>query len=301
MKTKARDFRHAKRNLAAVAAVLALGVFAQFPDPTSFEYQQAFEAGRAAGQAAAMSITIQPPRSRPRPRYDAMEGIDVAIQNVQAVGGPVTVEAVRDELHHMSAANDIWIPGDVLSSDYGYVELAGSKGKAQHRIKDPQAYREFWAAVARRVVQVAGGDLRAAMEALVGPAPQNYASRKRFVAAYAAYKLRYVDAATREEYAKKIGGLTDYRHDMEREAGALWDNRNPDASGTSDEAHALGAEPFPLDFSTKARFVSAYVTYKVKNMDEATRRQYTRKIGGVNDYKREMTREAAELWRRNHR
>lgn len=271
MKTKAWDFRRARRDMAVVVAVLSLGAFAQFADPTSLEYQQAFEAGRAAGQAAATAVTITI-RPRPQPRYSAMEGIDVAIQNVQAAGGSVTVEAVQDELCHMNAVNEIRIP---------------------------RPYRDFWAIVARRVAQVTGGNLRASMEALVGPAPQNYVSRKHFVAAYAAYKLRHVDAATREEYAKKIGGLTDYRHDMEREAGALWDNRNPNARGTSDEAYGLGAEPLPSNFSTKARFVSAYVAYKVRNVDAATRKRYARKIGGMNDYKREMARWAAELWRRS--
>ncbi len=42
---------------------------------------------------------------------------------------------------------------------------------------------------------------------------------------YVSYKLRNVDDETRQQYAKKIGGIGDYRRDMAREAAVLWKNR----------------------------------------------------------------------------
>ena len=42
---------------------------------------------------------------------------------------------------------------------------------------------------------------------------------------YVSYKLRNVDDETRQQYAKKIGGMGDYRRDMAREAAVLWKNR----------------------------------------------------------------------------
>ena len=45
------------------------------------------------------------------------------------------------------------------------------------------------------------------------------------MSAYVSYKLRNVDDETRQQYAKKIGGMGDYRRDMAREAAVLWKNR----------------------------------------------------------------------------
>ena len=91
--------------------------------------------------------------------------------------------------------------------------------------EDPKAKREFRLAVAQKVARISGGNVQGAMEELLGPNPRNDHSKERFVSAYVAYKLRNVDDETRRQYAKKIGGMGDYRRDMAREAAVLWKNR----------------------------------------------------------------------------
>ena len=88
-----------------------------------------------------------------------------------------------------------------------------------------KAKREFSIAVAQMVARVSGGNVQDTMEEALGPNPRNYHSKERFVSAYVAYKLRNVDDETRQQYAKKIGGMGDYRRDMAREAAVLWKNR----------------------------------------------------------------------------
>lgn len=41
----------------------------------------------------------------------------------------------------------------------------------------------------------------------------------------------------------------------------------------------------------------AFVAYKMENAGEDIREEYSRKIGGMNDYRREMIREATRIWR----
>lgn len=54
--------------------------------------------------------------------------------------------------------------------------------------------------------------------------------------------------------------------------------------------------PRPSQYASKERFVSAYVAYKTAHVDDRTRAQYRRKIGGMADFRRDMHREAARLW-----
>ncbi len=216
-----------KKGMAVAGALLALGCFGHGAFCPCFSCQEARDEGRRAGLAeGGNTITIQP---RPRPRYDSMTGIDIAIRNVQAKGRAVTIATVWDELKQMDAANDIWLPGEYNSSEYGYLAnfagTARAKARWKREAEDPKAKREFRLAVAQKVARVSGGNVQAAMEEMVGPNPRNYHSKERFVSAYVSYKLRNVDDETRQQYAKKIGGMGDYRRDMAREAAVLWKNR----------------------------------------------------------------------------
>lgn len=56
-------------------------------------------------------------------------------------------------------------------------------------------------------------------------------------------------------------------------------------------------EPVPSRYENREAFISAYVAYKMENAGEDIREEYSRKIGGMNDYRREMIREATRMWR----
>ena len=43
-----------------------------------------------------------------------------------------------------------------------------------------------------------------------------------FLLAYVAYKMKTVDEQIKATYAKKIGGLGDYKRDLKREAEVMW-------------------------------------------------------------------------------
>ncbi len=57
------------------------------------------------------------------------------------------------------------------------------------------------------------------------------------------------------------------------------------------------AAPTPGRYRNRQAFISAYVAYKMENAGEDIREEYSRKIGGMNDYRREMIHEATRIWR----
>lgn len=210
-----------KKGMAVAGALLALGCFGHGAFCPCFSCQEARDEGRRAGLAeGGNTITIQP---RPRPRYDSITGIDIAIRNVRAKGRAVTIATVWDELRRMEAANDISLPGEFTECNYS--SRRGGRVRTKRVVTDPKAKREFSVAVAQMVARVSGGNVQDTMEEALGPDPRNYHSKERFVSAYVSYKLRNVDDETRQQYAKKIGGMGDYRRDMAREAAVLWKNR----------------------------------------------------------------------------
>ena len=210
-----------KMGMAVAGGLLALGCFGHGAACPCFSCQEARDEGRRAGLAeGGNTITIQP---RPRPRYDSITGIDIAIRNVQAKGRAVTIATVWDELRRMEAANDISLPGEFTECNYS--SRRGGRVRTKRVVTDPKAKREFSVAVAQMVARVSGGNVQDTMEEALGPDPRNYHSKERFVSAYVSYKLRNVDDETRQQYAKKIGGMGDYRRDMAREAAVLWKNR----------------------------------------------------------------------------
>ena len=210
-----------KKGMAVAGVLLALGCFGHGAACPCFSCQEARDEGRRAGLAeGGNTITIQP---RPRPRYDSITGIDIAIRNVRAKGRAVTIATVWDELRRMEAANDISLPGEFTECNYS--SRRGGRVRTKRVVTDPKAKLEFSIAVAQMVARVSGGNVQDTMEEALGPDPRNYHSKERFVSAYVSYKLRNVDDETRQQYAKKIGGMGDYRRDMAREAAVLWKNR----------------------------------------------------------------------------
>ena len=59
----------------------------------------------------------------------------------------------------------------------------------------------------------------------------------------------------------------------------------------------LSSEPQPDQYKDRKGFVDAYASYKVRNADEDIRARYAKKLGGMNEYLREMKREAEMIWK----
>ena len=54
------------------------------------------------------------------------------------------------------------------------------------------------------------------------PTPEMFSTKDAFINAYVAYKMKTVDEQIKATYAKKIGGLGDYKRDVKREAEVMW-------------------------------------------------------------------------------
>lgn len=57
------------------------------------------------------------------------------------------------------------------------------------------------------------------------PNMMRFAMRSDYEKAYMAYKVELIDDEIRERYAKKMGGLNQYKRDMRNEAIANWKER----------------------------------------------------------------------------
>ena len=54
------------------------------------------------------------------------------------------------------------------------------------------------------------------------PRPRDFKSREEFIKAYVLYKTEDIDEETKQKYAKKLGGLSQYKRDVKNEAAKLW-------------------------------------------------------------------------------
>ena len=54
------------------------------------------------------------------------------------------------------------------------------------------------------------------------PRPRDFKSREEFIKAYVSYKTEDIDEETKKKYAKKLGGLSQYKRDVKNEAAKLW-------------------------------------------------------------------------------
>ena len=59
--------------------------------------------------------------------------------------------------------------------------------------------------------------------------------------------------------------------------------------------------PTVADYSSEKEFVAAYVDYKVDHILPYEREQWSRKLGGMNGFRREKKNEAIKIWRRKAR
>ena len=59
--------------------------------------------------------------------------------------------------------------------------------------------------------------------------------------------------------------------------------------------------PVVSDYASEKEFVSAYVDYKEDNILPFEKEQWSRKVGGMNEFRRAMKNEAVKIWRRKAR
>lgn len=178
----------------------------------------------------------------PAPKYSLWKGVDVAIQTVVRLGEPLSAGRVLREVNSMEARNEISLPYSYSLTGGGFsVQSTGRRTRTrvqpQRRYLDPtnqKAKEMFEAQVARRVAVVLSKNPRLArgqnIAALVNdyphePSPRQFSRKEDFARAYAAYKVKSAGEDIRARYAKKIGGMDDYRREMQREAMRLWNGR----------------------------------------------------------------------------
>ena len=142
-----------------------------------------------------VNVTIKAPA-----RYGLTEGIDIAIRTVQGQGRALTLANVEKELERMRDSNDVDLPYK----------------KEIHSGKERQKKRDFDRMLADKLRSVVIGDVSPE------PLPKDFKTRDDFKNAYVQYKLAYIDEETKVKYAKKLGGMSQYKRDITAAAQAKW-------------------------------------------------------------------------------
>jgi len=164
---------------------------------------------------------------RPNARYDLDTGIEVAIKNVTGVGKSVTLQNVVQELKDMAKRNDVRLPCSYAPTRKTAV-VAGKKVKLpdyqKRESERKSAVQAFEQRVSARIAayysQNPGVD--SAQSLNPEPHPSQYKTRKAFAEAYATYKVKTAGDDIKAEYAKRIGGMNEYRRKMRHEAENVW-------------------------------------------------------------------------------
>ena len=167
-------------------------------------------------------------------RYSLWEGVDVAIKAVIDSGISPNLENVLKELDEMARQNDIKLPysyslsGKVSFSTKGNGKTRMGRNSVRRTLtpQNKQRKEDFEKRVAARLLGVLSKMPRYArnVTALVPqePTPEMFSTKDAFINAYVAYKMKKVDEQIKATYAKKIGGLGDYKRDVKREAEVMW-------------------------------------------------------------------------------
>lgn len=181
---------------------------------------------------------VDPPQVivRQNARYSLWEGVDVAIKSVIDSGISPSLENVLAELDEMARQNDIKLPYSYsLSGKVSFSTKGNGKTRmgrnTVHRTLTPQNKQRkeaFEKRVAARLSQILSRIPRYAknVAALVPqePTPEMFSKKDDFINAYVTYKMKTVDETIKATYAKKIGGLGDYKRDVKREAAEIWNH-----------------------------------------------------------------------------
>jgi len=148
----------------------------------------------------------------PPPKYALWDGVETALRHLQLRGVPLTFDNVNEELYVMHKNNDIHLPYDPYWS--GKMKRPLTKKKREKALFEEQLRKRL--AVVNQAIEQSEGTANPV------PMPSQYRSKDAFVRAYVTYKMENADDEVRARYKKKIGGMKDYRRDMQSEAMRTW-------------------------------------------------------------------------------
>lgn len=149
----------------------------------------------------------------PPPKYALWEGVDAAIKALRQRGVPITFDNVNEELYVMHKNNDIHLPYDPYWR--GNMKRPLTK-KKREKVTFENELRKRIEALGRS----SGGEAKAVANPT--PRPGQFPTKEKFINAYVAYKMDMIDDGIRARYRRKLGGMVEYRREMQREAEKLW-------------------------------------------------------------------------------
>lgn len=149
----------------------------------------------------------------PPPKYALWEGVDAAVKALLQRGVPITFDNVNEELYVMHKNNDIHLPYDPYW--HGHMKRPLTKKKREKATFENELRKRievFSRSCAEKGIKV--GDPT--------PQPSQFSSKENFVSAYVSFRMNRVDDEIRARYKRKLGGMADYRRDMQSEAVKIW-------------------------------------------------------------------------------
>jgi len=158
-------------------------------------------------------VTVIVKKEQPPPQYALWEGVNAAITSLRQRGVPITFDNVNEELYVMHRNNDIHLPYDPYWR--GHMKRPLTKKKREKVAFENELRRRI------ETLNRSGG-AETGVAANPEPRPGQFSSKDKFVNAYVAYKMEMADDGIRARYRRKIGGMSDYRREMQREAAKLW-------------------------------------------------------------------------------
>ena len=149
----------------------------------------------------------------PPPKYALWEGVDVAIKALRQRGVPITFDNVNEELYVMHKNNDIHLPYDPYWR--GNMKRPLTKKKRDKVMFENELRKRL-----ETLGRAGGGEAKAVANPM--PRPGQFPTKEKFINAYVAYKMDMVDDGIRARYRRKLGGMAEYRREVQREAEKLW-------------------------------------------------------------------------------
>lgn len=152
-------------------------------------------------------------KEQPPPRYALWEGVDAAIMALRQRGVPITFDNVNEELYVMHRNNDIHLPYDPYW-----------RGNMKRPLTKKKREKVTFENELRKRIEALGRSGGAGAKAVVNPTPRpgQFTSKDKFITAYVSYKMEMVDDGIRARYRRKLGGMSEYRREVQREAARLW-------------------------------------------------------------------------------
>jgi len=131
------------------------------------------------------------------PKYSTVEATEVAIREIEARGEPVNENNLRRALQLMSE-NDVRLP-EKRSDLNKIIKDALQKHSRQKQVK------------AQKDIPV--------------PDPNKFSTCKEYVSAYTAYRQATMSDYERDKWARKLGGMNEFKRENKKVAEKLWNSR----------------------------------------------------------------------------